>query len=70
MILGASPVGEGPGKGAGVPVGEAVGAGAQAFRLIRKDKIKEGANRDFRMNTSGGESGSSAEFWLNIALTP
>jgi hypothetical protein len=51
-------------------VGVTVEVVTQAFKISRTDKIKEGAIWNFRMNTSDGRSGYSAEFWLNIALTP
>lgn len=54
----------------GTTVDVVVGALAQAFKTSSKDKIKEGTNRNLLMNTSAGKSGYSAEFELNIALTP
>jgi hypothetical protein len=49
VIPGASLVGDDSGNGTGVPVGVTVGAGAQALRMSRKDKIKEGAKSNLFM---------------------
>jgi hypothetical protein len=69
MILGPSLVGEGAGKGPGVPVGEAVGAGEQALRMSRKDKIKEGAQSSLFMSTpQESKPKHSTEREFNIAL--
>jgi hypothetical protein len=55
-------VGSNSSDGTAVADGVAVEAVAQAFKISRQDKIKEGTNRNFCINTSGGKSGYTAEF--------
>jgi hypothetical protein len=63
-------VGDNSSDGTAVTEVVAVEVVVQAFEMSRTNKIKEGANRNFCMNTSGGKSGYSTEFWLNIASKP
>jgi hypothetical protein len=60
-------VGDGSGNGTAVPVGGAVRA--QAFRMSRKDKIKEGTKSSlFICTPQAGKPKHSAELEFNITL--